>query len=102
MIKTSNGDVSPADVEMELQSLPGACVGVRRRASLAAAEGIEGTTVEPEWLITELRKRLSGFEVSRRIVVLERSEVPMLEMSNKVHKKALKELISEAKLTHGA
>jgi hypothetical protein len=45
-------------------------------------------------LITELRKRLSGFKVPRRIVVLERSEVPMLEMSNQVHEKALKELIS--------
>jgi acyl-CoA synthetase (AMP-forming)/AMP-acid ligase II len=86
---------------MEMQTLPGVAsayvVGVpdpkRGSAVAAAVVPAEGAQLDPEALIEALKGRLSSFKVPRRIVLLRREEVPMIEMSSKVDRLALKALI---------
>jgi len=102
MIKTANANVAPAEVEMEMQALPGVAsayvidVPDARRGSVVAAAVVpaDGATPDPEALIGALRGRLSSFKVPRRIVLLRREEIPMIEMSGKVHRHALRKLVA--------
>jgi acyl-CoA synthetase (AMP-forming)/AMP-acid ligase II len=102
MIKTANANVAPAEVEMEMQALPGVAsayvidVPDARRGTVVAAAVVaaDGTTPDPEALIEALRGRLSSFKVPRRIVLLRREEIPMIEMSGKVHRHALRNLVA--------
>jgi acyl-CoA synthetase (AMP-forming)/AMP-acid ligase II len=101
MIKTANANVAPAEVEMEMQAMPGVAsayvVGVPhpKRGSIVAAAVVpaDGTQLDPETLIGSLKGRLSSFKVPRRIVLLRREEVPMIMMSGKVDRHALRDLI---------
>jgi acyl-CoA synthetase (AMP-forming)/AMP-acid ligase II len=102
MIKTANANVAPAEVEMEMQALPGVAsayvVGVpdAKRGSIVAAAVVpaDGMLLDPNALIEALKGRLSSFKVPRRIVLLRREEVPMIKMSSKVHRHALRDLIA--------
>jgi acyl-coenzyme A synthetase/AMP-(fatty) acid ligase len=102
MIKTASANVSPAEVEMELQQLDGVhsayVVGLpdKERGQLVVAavvprDGCELDFVEIE---TELRKNLSSFKVPRAYVAITRDEVPMLH-SNKVARRQVERLMAE-------
>jgi acyl-CoA synthetase (AMP-forming)/AMP-acid ligase II len=101
MIKTSGANVAPAEVEMELQELPGVdsayVVGLaddrRGQVVVAAIVAEPGTRPDPEAIRTELRTRLSTYKVPRKIVFIERDEVPMTA-SNKVHKQLIADLLA--------
>jgi acyl-CoA synthetase (AMP-forming)/AMP-acid ligase II len=103
MIKTANANVAPAEVDMEMQALPGvasACVidvpDPQRGSIVAAAVGpADGMTLDPEALIGALTGRLSSFKIPRRIVLLRREEVPMIKMSSKVDHHALRDLVAD-------
>lgn len=101
MIKTASSNVSPAEVEMEMQELdaihsayvvglPDEARGQVVAAAVVAREGhspLDFAAIE-----ADLRKRMSGYKVPRLYVEITREEVPMLH-SNKVSKRQVAELI---------
>jgi acyl-CoA synthetase (AMP-forming)/AMP-acid ligase II len=101
MIKTAGANVAPAEVSAALMELEGVAaahvVGVpdaARGSSVAAAVvAAPGVTLDPEALRAALRKELSGFKVPSHIVVMDASEIPWNEGSNKLRAKDLKELL---------
>jgi len=102
MIKVSGSNVSPAEVEMELQSLDGIhsafVVGIpdRERGALLVAAVIarEGVDLDFAVIEAELKRRLSGYKVPRAYVALAREEVPLLH-SNKVARRDLARMMEE-------
>ena len=102
MIKTAGSNVSPAEVEMELQQLDGVhsayVVGlpdVERGQLLAAAiVAREGATPDFDAIQKQLRQRLSPFKVPRAYIEIARDEVPML-FSNKVSRRQMQVLVAE-------
>jgi len=101
MIKTANSNVSPAEVELELQSLPGVhlayVVGLpdAERGQIVAAGVIarEGASLDFGAIEAEMRRRLSGYKVPRAWAELTHDEVPMLP-SNKVARRQLVPLLA--------
>ncbi len=102
MIKTANSNVSPAEVELEMQQLDGVhsayVVGIpddeRGQLVVAAVVPREGASLDPEQLREQLRQRLSGFKVPREYVILSRDEVPMLH-SNKLARHQIERIIAQ-------
>ncbi len=102
MIKTASSNVSPAEVEMEMQALDGGGVRLCRRPAgwergelvVAAVVPREGVTLDFAKLEAELRSRLSSYKVPRAYVAITREEVPMLH-SNKVSKRLVAKLLAE-------
>ena len=102
MIKTAGSNVSPAEVELELQSLEGVhnayVVGVpdKERGQLVVAAIVprEGAQLDFAAIEAEMRKRLSSYKVPRAYVEITRDEVPMLH-SNKVSRRLFQELMAE-------
>ncbi len=102
MIKTASSNVSPAEVEMELQSLPAVHVAYvvglpdQERGQLVVAGVIprEGESLDFAAIEAELRGRLSGFKVPRAFVELAHADVPMLH-SNKVSRRQIEKLLAE-------
>lgn len=102
MIKTASSNVSPAEVELEMQSLEGVhnayVVGLpdqeRGQLVVAAVVPREGATLDFGAIEAELRKRLSGYKVPRAYVEIAREEVPMLH-SNKVSRRMVEKLMME-------
>jgi acyl-coenzyme A synthetase/AMP-(fatty) acid ligase len=102
MIKTSSSNVSPAEVEMEMQSLPEVhlayVVGLpdKERGQIVVAGVIarEGATLDFAAIEAELRRRLSSYKVPRLYVELTHGEVPMLH-SNKVSRRQIERLLAE-------
>lgn len=102
MIKTANSNVSPAEVEMELQQLPGVhsayVVGLpdhdRGQIVIAALVAREDAALDFADMQVRLRQRLSSFKVPRAYVQITRDEVPMLP-SNKVSRRQLERLLAE-------
>ena len=103
MIKTASSNVSPAEVEMELQSIDGVhnayVVGLPDHdrgqivvAALVAREGVG--TLDIAKIEAQMRQNLSGYKVPRALIQIEREEVPMLH-SNKVSKRLLAEMMIE-------
>jgi len=101
MIKTASSNVSPAEVEMELQSIEGVhnayVVGIpdRERGQLLVAavvprDGVE--TLDFDKIEAEMRNRLSGYKVPRAYVQIARDEVPMLH-SNKVARREISKIM---------
>ncbi len=101
IIKTASSNVSPAEVEMELQSLPqihsAYVVGIpdaeRGQLLVAALVPREGCTLEPDAITAQLRERLSSFKVPRHFEIFTREEVPMLH-SNKVARREIANMIA--------
>ena len=101
MIKTAGSNVSPAEVEMELQSLDGIhtayVVGLpdKERGQLVVAAVIprEGAELDFGAIEATLRQRLSSYKVPRAYVQIAREEVPMLH-SNKVSRRQIETLMS--------
>jgi acyl-coenzyme A synthetase/AMP-(fatty) acid ligase len=102
MIKTASSNVSPAEVEMEMQSLDGVhnayVVGLpdRERGQIVVAAVVprDGVKLDFAEIETELRKRMSSFKVPRLYVEISREDVPMLH-SNKVSKRLVEKLMAE-------
>ena len=96
MIKTAGSNVSPAEVEMELQALEGVhsafVVGLpdRERGQLLVAAVVprDGATLDFAVIETEMRKRLSPYKVPRGWAEITREEVPLLH-SNKVARREI-------------
>jgi acyl-CoA synthetase (AMP-forming)/AMP-acid ligase II len=102
MIKTAGSNVSPAEVEEEMQNLDGVhnayVVGLpdRERGQLVVAAVVprEDATLDFAGIEAELRKRLSGYKVPRAYVEITREEVPVLH-SNKVSRRMVEALMKE-------
>ena len=102
MIKTASSNVSPAEVEMEMQALDGVhsayVVGLpdpeRGELVVAAVVPREGVTLDFAAIEAELRRRMSSYKVPRAYVAITREEVPMLH-SNKVSKRLVAQLLAE-------
>ncbi len=102
MIKTSGSNVSPAEVEMEMQELEGVhsayVVGIpdpqRGQLVVAAVVPRDGVTLDFDAVQAALKQRLSGFKVPRAYVAITREEVPMLP-SNKVARREIARMLAE-------
>jgi acyl-CoA synthetase (AMP-forming)/AMP-acid ligase II len=103
MIKTASSNVSPAEVELEMQTLPeienAYVTGLpdKERGQIVAAAVIAreaGTKLDFEAIEAQLRRNMSGYKVPRAYVQIEREELPMLH-SNKVSKRLLADLLIE-------
>ncbi|WP_373285409.1 class I adenylate-forming enzyme family protein [Novosphingobium endophyticum] len=102
MIKAAGSNVSPAEVEMELQSLEGVhsayVVGLpdKERGQLVVAAVVprEGARLDFDAIEAELRKRLSSYKVPRAYAEFAREEVPLLH-SNKVARREIAKMMAE-------
>ena len=101
IIKTADSNVSPAEVEMEMQRLDGVhsayVVGIpdeeRGQLLVAAVVPRDGAQLDTDALREQLQERLSGYKVPRAYLVLQREEVPLLH-SNKVARREIADLIA--------
>jgi acyl-CoA synthetase (AMP-forming)/AMP-acid ligase II len=101
MIKTAGSNVSPAEVEMEMQQLDGVhsayVVGLpdKERGQLVVAAVVprDGVTLDFAEIEAKLRQRLSGYKVPRAYVAIAREEVPMLH-SNKVARRQIETMMA--------
>ncbi|MCT2399796.1 class I adenylate-forming enzyme family protein [Novosphingobium mangrovi (ex Huang et al. 2023)] len=102
MIKVASSNVSPAEVEMELQTLDGVhsayVVGVpdKERGNLLVAAVVprDGATLDFEAIEAEMRRRLSSYKVPRAYFELAREDVPLLH-SNKVARREIARMMAE-------
>ncbi|MFM5907927.1 MAG: class I adenylate-forming enzyme family protein [Novosphingobium sp.] len=102
MIKTAGSNVSPAEVEMELQSLgtveAAYVFGIpdAERGQLLVAAIIPAGGTEPDFkdIEAQMRSRLSGYKVPRGWVAISREDVPILH-SNKVARRELAEIVKQ-------
>lgn len=102
IIKTVGSNVSPAEVELEMQQLPGVhsayVVGLpdkeRGQKVVAAVVPRDGEHLDFEEIQQALAGKLSSFKVPRAYVAITREEVPMLP-SNKVARRAIEKLVAE-------
>lgn len=102
MVKTAGSNVSPAEVELEMQSLDGIrnafVVGLpdKERGQLLAAAVIarEGVTLDFAAIEATLRQRLSSYKVPRAYVEITVDQIPMLH-SNKVSRRMILDLVTE-------
>ena len=102
MIKTAGSNVSPAEVEMELQALDGVhsayVVGLpdKERGQLVVAAVVprEGATLDFAAIEARLRKNLSSYKVPRAYIAITRDEVPLLH-SNKVARREVERMMAE-------
>ncbi|MCJ2178826.1 class I adenylate-forming enzyme family protein [Novosphingobium album (ex Hu et al. 2023)] len=102
MIKVASSNVSPAEVEMEMQSLDGVhsayVVGVpdKERGNLLVAAVVprDGASLDFDAIEGEMRRRLSSYKVPRAYVELAREDVPLLH-SNKVARREIARMMAE-------
>lgn len=102
MIKSASSNVSPAEVELELQQIDGVhsayVVGIpdqeRGQLVVAAVVPRDGVELDFELVQKELRQKLSGFKVPREYIAISRDEVPMLP-SNKVARREIANMMIE-------
>lgn len=102
MIKTASANVSPAEVELEMQQLDGVhsayVVGIpdKERGQLVVAAVVprDGAVLDFDAIENTLRQRLSSFKVPRAYVAISREEVPLLP-SNKVARRQIEVMVAE-------
>lgn len=103
MIKAMGSNVSPAEVEFELQSLEGIhnayVVGLpdAERGQLVVAALVPrdaDAVLDTAEIEAQMRKRLSSYKVPRAYVQIAREEVPMLH-SNKVSRRQIESMLAE-------
>lgn len=102
MIKTAGSNVSPAEVEMEMQALDGVhnayVVGLpdpqRGQLLVAAVVPRDGVELDFAEVESKLRKNLSAYKVPRAYVAITRAEVPLLH-SNKVSRRMIETMMAE-------
>jgi acyl-CoA synthetase (AMP-forming)/AMP-acid ligase II len=101
MIKTASANVSPAEVEMEMQQLDGVhsayVVGLpdgeRGQLLVAAVVPREGADLNFDDIKSKLQQRLSSYKVPRAYVAIDREEVPLLH-SNKVSRRQIERMLA--------
>jgi acyl-CoA synthetase (AMP-forming)/AMP-acid ligase II len=101
LIKTAGSNVSPAEVESVLDTMPGVLhsfvVGlphpVRGEVVAAAVVTSQGALLSTEAVVAHVRRNLSGFKVPAVLKVVAESELPMLP-TGKVDRQALVGLLS--------
>jgi len=101
MIKVNGANVSPAEVELELQDLEGIesayVLGLpdeeRGQKVVAAVIQRRDAALDFNHVRAELRSRLSSFKVPQAYVLITRDEVPLLH-SNKVSRRDLGALVT--------
>jgi acyl-CoA synthetase (AMP-forming)/AMP-acid ligase II len=101
LIKTAGSNVSPAEVESVLDTMPGVLhsfvVGlphpVRGEDVAAAVVPSQGALLSTEAVVAHARRNLSGFKVPTVLKVVAESELPMLP-TGKVDRQALVGLLS--------
>jgi acyl-coenzyme A synthetase/AMP-(fatty) acid ligase len=102
IIKTASTNVSPAEVEEEMQQLDGVhsayVVGIpdseRGQLVVAAVVPRDGIELDFDDMQQKLRQRLSSYKVPREYVAISREEVPMLP-SNKVARRQIETLMMQ-------
>jgi acyl-coenzyme A synthetase/AMP-(fatty) acid ligase len=102
MVKTANSNVSPAEVELEMQQLDGVhsayVVGIpdaeKGQLLVAAVVPRDGVVLDTENVRAVLRQRLSSFKVPQAYVVIRREDVPVLH-SNKVARREIEKLVAQ-------
>jgi acyl-CoA synthetase (AMP-forming)/AMP-acid ligase II len=103
IVKTAGSNVSPAEVEMEMQALEGVhhayVVGLpdRERGQLLVAAVVardNSVKLDVAAMEAQLRQRLSSYKVPRAILQIDRDEVPMLP-SNKVARREIAALMAQ-------
>lgn len=102
MIKTASSNVSPAEVELEMMSLPGVhmayVVGLpdkeRGQIVVAGVVARDGMMLDFAEIEAEMKKRLSSYKVPRHFVEMTHDDVPMLH-SNKVSRRMIEKLLAE-------
>ena len=103
VVKTAGSNVSPAEVEMEMQALEGVhnayVVGLpdRERGQLLVAAVVardNGVKLDIANMESQLRQRLSSYKVPRVILQLDRDDIPMLP-SNKVARREIAALLAQ-------
>jgi acyl-CoA synthetase (AMP-forming)/AMP-acid ligase II len=101
MIKTAGSNVSPAEVEFEMQQLDGVqsayVVGLPdyERGQIVAAAVVTGDNpVDFKAVEAMLKQRLSSYKVPRAYVAIRREDVPMLH-SNKVARREIAAMLED-------
>ena len=103
MIKSASSNVSPAEVEVEMQTIPeihnAYVTGIpdKERGQLVVAAVVARDGVgELDFgaIEAQLRKNLASYKVPRAYVQIDREEIPMLH-SNKVSKRLLADMMVE-------
>lgn len=100
IIKTASTNVSPAEVEQEMQTLDGVqsayVVGIpdseRGQLVVAAVVPREGVELDFDGIQQTLHQRLSSYKVPRLYLAIRREEVPMLP-SNKVARRQIETMM---------
>ncbi len=100
MIKSASSNVSPAEVELEMQQIEGVhsafVVGIpdqeRGQLVVAAVVPRDGFELNFDDIQQHLRQKLSSFKVPREFVSISRDEVPMLP-SNKVARREIASMV---------
>jgi acyl-CoA synthetase (AMP-forming)/AMP-acid ligase II len=100
MIKTAGANVSPAEIELEMQQIEGVesayVVGLPDpgRGQIVVAAVVVDAAVDFTEVEATLRQRLSSYKVPRAYVAIRRDEVPLLP-SNKVARRDIAALLEE-------
>jgi acyl-CoA synthetase (AMP-forming)/AMP-acid ligase II len=102
VIKTANSNVSPAEIELEMQQLDGVhsayVVGIpdkdRGQLVVAAVVPRDGAALDFAAIEAALRRRMSSYKVPRAYVAISRDEVPLLP-SNKVARRQVEAMMIE-------
>jgi acyl-CoA synthetase (AMP-forming)/AMP-acid ligase II len=102
MIKTGGANVTPREVEIALDQLPGVqssfVVGVphptRGQNVAAAIVPTEGGAPDPELLRARLREELAAYKVPRHLYFFRRDELPFTD-TGKIERKKLAALLAE-------
>ncbi|HEX7854204.1 MAG TPA: class I adenylate-forming enzyme family protein [Sphingobium sp.] len=100
MIKTSGSNVSPAEVEFEMQQLDGIqaayVLGLpdQERGQIVVAAVVIDEPVDFGAVEAKLKQRLSSYKVPRAYVAIRREDVPLLH-SNKVARREIAAMLEE-------
>jgi acyl-CoA synthetase (AMP-forming)/AMP-acid ligase II len=103
MIKTGGANVSPAEIEVQLQAHDAVrlarVIGVpdERRDEIAVlcVELKEHATATEEEITSFLRERLASYKVPARVLFFDEGEIPMNGSRTKVHGEPLRALVQE-------
>ncbi|XVQ07635.1 class I adenylate-forming enzyme family protein [Spirillospora sp. CA-255316] len=103
VIKTGGANVSPAEIEVELQAYEpvrlARAVGLpddrREEIVVLCVELKDGATATEDGIRSFLRERLASYKVPKRVLFFDEGEIPMNRGGTKVRNKALLALVQE-------
>ncbi len=103
MIKTGGANVSPAEIEVQLQAFEPVklahAIGIpderRDEIVVLCVELKDGASADEREITDFLRARLAGYKVPRRVVFFAEGEIPMIGSGTKVDKDQLVDVVTE-------